>query len=327
MQIHIYETPELAAKAAAALIAAAILDKPNMVLGLPTGSSPVNTYKELAKMNREGVVDFSRVTTYNLDEYVGLEGTHEQSYRYFMNANLFDHVNIDKANTHVPCGVGDDPEKNARDYEAAIEKAGGIDLQFMGIGRNGHIGFNEPADAFPDATLHHRPDRQHHRGQQALFRLQGRGAAPRHFHGRGHDYARPPYAFDRHRRRQGRGRARHGQGPGYAPFARQRLALPSGLRDCAGQGGRIASVNGPFCSAFSQAGPARERLVRAARHAAGRRASNAKLNPRPGGLIFYVAMLYYIMASDGPSRPSPPFEKKKVSLWPVKTGFSRRPCW
>ncbi|HIS02983.1 MAG TPA: glucosamine-6-phosphate deaminase [Candidatus Pullichristensenella avicola] len=152
MQVHIYETPELAAKAAAALIAAAILDKPNMVLGLPTGSSPVNTYKELARMNREGVVDFSRVITYNLDEYVGLEGTHEQSYRYFMNANLFDHVNIDKANTHVPCGVGDDPEKNARDYEAAIEKAGGIDLQFMGIGRNGHIGFNEPADAFPDAT-------------------------------------------------------------------------------------------------------------------------------------------------------------------------------
>lgn len=148
MQVHIYETPELAAKAAAALIAAAILDKPNMVLGLPTGSSPVNTYKELARMNREGVVDFSRVITYNLDEYVGLEGTHEQSYRYFMNANLFDHVNIDKANTHVPCGVGDDPEKNARDYEAAIEKAGGIDLQFMGIGRNGHIGFNEPADTF-----------------------------------------------------------------------------------------------------------------------------------------------------------------------------------
>ena len=151
MQIHIYETPELAAKAAAALIAAAILDKPNMVLGLPTGSSPVNTYKELAKMNREGVVDFSRVTTYNLDEYVGLEGTHEQSYRYFMNANLFDHVNIDKANTHVPSGLGD-VEKNAEAYDAAIEEAGGIDLQLLGIGRNGHIGFNEPADAFPDAT-------------------------------------------------------------------------------------------------------------------------------------------------------------------------------
>lgn len=152
MRVLIYDTPELAAKAAATLIASAILKKPDMVLGLPTGSSPVNTYKELARMNREGLIDFSRVTTYNLDEYVGLEGTHEQSYRYFMNDNLFDHVNIDKANTHVPCGVGDDPAKNATDYEQAIERAGGIDLQFMGIGRNGHIGFNEPADAFPDKT-------------------------------------------------------------------------------------------------------------------------------------------------------------------------------
>ena len=152
MQIHIYDTPELAAKAAAALIAAAILDKPDMVLGLPTGSSPVGAYRELARMNREGLIDFSRVTTFNLDEYIGLDGSHEQSYRYFMNDNLFDHVNIDKANTHVPCGTGDDPEKNARDYEAAIAQKGGVDLQFMGIGRNGHIGFNEPADAFPDKT-------------------------------------------------------------------------------------------------------------------------------------------------------------------------------
>ncbi len=152
MRVLTYDTPQAAAKAAAALIASAILKKPDMVLGLPTGSSPVETYRELARMNREGLIDFSRVVTYNLDEYVGLDGGHEQSYRYFMDKNLFEHVNIDRANTHVPCGVGDDPEKNARDYEEAIARAGGVDLQFMGIGRNGHIGFNEPADAFPDAT-------------------------------------------------------------------------------------------------------------------------------------------------------------------------------
>lgn len=151
MQILVYKTRELAAKACATIIAAEILAKPNMVLGLPTGSSPVPTYAELIRMNKEGVVDFSKVITYNLDEYVGLEGDHPQSYRYFMNDNLFDHVNIDKANTHVPCGIGD-VEANAVAYEEAINAAGGIDLQFMGIGRNGHIGFNEPAEAYPDCT-------------------------------------------------------------------------------------------------------------------------------------------------------------------------------
>ena len=151
MQIHVYQTPELAAQAAATLIAAQIVSKPNCVLGLPTGSTPVKTYSELIRMNREGVVDFSKVTTFNLDEYVGLTGDHPQSYRYFMNDNLFDHVNIDKANTNVPSGIGN-VEENAAAYEAAIAQAGGVDLQFMGIGRNGHIGFNEPCDYYPDCT-------------------------------------------------------------------------------------------------------------------------------------------------------------------------------
>ncbi len=151
MKIHVYETPELVAQAAASIIAAEILDKPDLVLGLPTGSSPVLTYHELARMNREGMIDFSLVTTYNLDEYMGLDGNHPQSYRRFMNENLFDHINIKPENTHVPCGIGDG-EANARAYEAAIDAAGGIDLQLMGIGRNGHIGFNEPADAFTDTT-------------------------------------------------------------------------------------------------------------------------------------------------------------------------------
>ena len=151
MQIHVYKNPALAAQAAATLIASEILSKPDAVIGLPTGSSPVATYRELIRMNEAGVLDFSRVTTFNLDEYVGLTGDHPQSYRYFMNDNLFDHVNIPKENTHVPCGTGD-VEANARAYEAAIDAAGGIDLQFMGIGRNGHIGFNEPAEAYPDCT-------------------------------------------------------------------------------------------------------------------------------------------------------------------------------
>ncbi|NLF28663.1 MAG: glucosamine-6-phosphate deaminase [Clostridiales bacterium] len=152
MQFHIVKTPELAAVAASTIIAAAILEKPGLVLGLPTGSSPVGTYRELIRMHREGLLDFSGVSTYNLDEYVGLDGTHPQSYRRFMDENLFEHVNIPRENTHVPLGTGPDPEGNARDYEAAIASAGGIDLQFMGIGRNGHIGFNEPSDAFADAT-------------------------------------------------------------------------------------------------------------------------------------------------------------------------------
>lgn len=151
MQIHVYKTQALAAEAAATLIAAQILSKPDTVLGLPTGSSPVPTYCELIRMNREGVLDFSRVTTFNLDEYVGLNGDHPQSYRYFMNDKLFNHINIDLANTHVPCGTGD-VAANAIAYEADIAAAGGIDLQFMGIGRNGHIGFNEPADAYTDGT-------------------------------------------------------------------------------------------------------------------------------------------------------------------------------
>lgn len=151
MQLHIYKTPELAAKAAATIIAAKILTKPDAVIGLPTGSSPVATYRELARLCAEGMLDFSRVTTFNLDEYMGLAEGHPQSYHFFMRQNLFKHINIRPENTHVPNGMGDGAE-NARRYEAEIVAAGGIDLQFMGIGRNGHIGFNEPAEAFTDQT-------------------------------------------------------------------------------------------------------------------------------------------------------------------------------
>ena len=151
MNVCVYPNGDLAAIAAAVLIAGQVVDKPGCVLGLATGSTPLPIYRELIAMSHRGVLDFSKVTTYNLDEYMGLDGTHPQSYRRFMNENLFDQINIKPENTHVPSGIGDGAA-NARDYEAAINAAGGIDLQFMGVGRNGHIGFNEPAEAFTDAT-------------------------------------------------------------------------------------------------------------------------------------------------------------------------------
>lgn len=137
---------------AADIIAAQIIMKPHCVLGLATGSTPVGTYKRLAEKVKAGEIDFSSVTSVNLDEYAGLDGTHDQSYRYFMNKNLFDNVNIDKANTYVPCGTAADLKKEGHDYDALINKLGGIDLQLLGIGVDGHIGFNEPDSVFTAAT-------------------------------------------------------------------------------------------------------------------------------------------------------------------------------
>ena len=136
----------------ATIIAAQIIQKPDCVLGLATGSSPVGIYKNLVKWNRDGIVDFSKVTSVNLDEYVGLKGDHSQSYRYFMQENLFDHVNICAENTYVPNGCASDYEKECADYDDMIAKMGGTDLQLLGIGLDGHIGFNEPGDHFDKAT-------------------------------------------------------------------------------------------------------------------------------------------------------------------------------
>lgn len=134
------------------IIAAQVVAKPDCVLGLATGSTPIGAYKRLIEGYEAGDLDFSQVKTYNLDEYRGLPGTHDQSYRYFMNVNLFDHVNIDKANTHVPDGLMEDYEAACAEYDAAVAAAGGQDLQLLGIGNNGHIGFNEPGDAFVKGT-------------------------------------------------------------------------------------------------------------------------------------------------------------------------------
>ena len=137
---------------AASLIAAQIVTKPDCILGLATGSSPVGTYKQLIAWYENGDLDFSTVKSINLDEYKGLSPENDQSYRYFMNTNLFDHVNIDKANTNVPNGLEPDSDKACADYNHIIETSGGIDLQLLGLGHNGHIGFNEPADEFPCDT-------------------------------------------------------------------------------------------------------------------------------------------------------------------------------
>lgn len=125
--------------------------KPNAVLGLATGTSPLGVYANLAKANKEGRVTFKGVTTFNLDEYVGLEGTHNQSYRYFMKTNLFDHIDVDQAKTNVLLGVGD-YKKFMNEYDGMIEKAGGVDIQILGIGSDGHIAFNEPGTSFDSLT-------------------------------------------------------------------------------------------------------------------------------------------------------------------------------
>ncbi len=142
---------ELSRKAAA-MIASQIINKPDCVLGLATGSSPVGTYQKLIEWNRNGDIDFAKVTSVNLDEYVGLTGEHDQSYRYFMNHNLFDHVNIEKSRTYVPNGCAEDLKAEGEAYDALIKGLGGIDLQLLGIGLDGHIGFNEPDSVFTAAT-------------------------------------------------------------------------------------------------------------------------------------------------------------------------------
>ena len=137
---------------AANIIAAQIQLKPDCVLGLATGSSPVGTYKELIAKYESGDLDFSQVKTINLDEYVGLTRDHDQSYAYFMKDNLFDHVNIDHANCNIPNGMNPDAEGECARYDAVIDAFGGADLQLLGLGPNGHIGFNEPCDEFKKGT-------------------------------------------------------------------------------------------------------------------------------------------------------------------------------
>ena len=135
-------------KKAAAIIAAQITMKPDCVLGLATGSTPEGLYAELVKMYEAGELDFSKVQSVNLDEYKGLPRDNDQIYYYFMNHHLFSHVNIDKENTNLPDGTIEDSEEACAQYNAILDSFGGADIQLLGIGHNGHIGFNEPADTF-----------------------------------------------------------------------------------------------------------------------------------------------------------------------------------
>lgn len=139
-------------RAAANIIAAQVILKPDCVLGLATGSTPIGAYDELIRRYEKGDLDFSQVTSVNLDEYKGLPGDNDQSYRYFMDTHLFNHVNIRRDHTFVPNGLEPDSEKACADYNKIIADAGGVDLQLLGLGHNGHIGFNEPADAFAKET-------------------------------------------------------------------------------------------------------------------------------------------------------------------------------
>lgn len=135
-------------RAAANIISAQVILKPSCVLGLATGSSPVGTYQQLIEWYKKGDLDFSQVRTVNLDEYVGLDKDHDQSYAYFMRTNLFDHINVDPANTNIPDGMAPDEAEECARYDKVIRDLGGIDLQLLGLGPNGHIGFNEPGEAF-----------------------------------------------------------------------------------------------------------------------------------------------------------------------------------
>lgn len=137
---------------AANVISAQVITKPNCVLGLATGSSPIGTYKQLIEWYEKGDLDFSEVKSVNLDEYRGLPRENDQSYYYFMNHNLFKHINIDLNNTNVPDGMEPDSEKECARYDAVVAGMGGVDLQLLGLGHNGHIGFNEPAEDFPKNT-------------------------------------------------------------------------------------------------------------------------------------------------------------------------------
>ena len=152
MKIIIANDYEDMSRKAANYLSAQVIMKPDAVLGLATGETPIGTYKQLVEWYNKGDIDFSQTSTINLDEYKGLTGDHKQSYRYFMDTNLFDLINIKKSNTYLPNGMAKDEEAECARYENIIKELGNIDMQLLGIGLNGHIGFNEPGEAFEKET-------------------------------------------------------------------------------------------------------------------------------------------------------------------------------
>lgn len=152
MNLIIVNNYDEISKLSAKTIKDIITRKPNAILGLATGSTPVGTYKKLIEMNKNNEIDFSEIKTVNLDEYVGLNEKDTKSYRYFMNENLFNHINIRKENTFIPNGLAKNIEEEAKNYDRKIDELGGIDIQILGIGDNGHIAFNEPGDVLISGT-------------------------------------------------------------------------------------------------------------------------------------------------------------------------------
>lgn len=152
MKIYQEKDYDALSRRTANLISAEVIRKPDCVLGLATGSTPVGTYRQLSAWNQKGDFSFKDVRTVNLDEYLGLPPTHDQSYRYFMQENLFDKIDIPFEHTHVPDGMAADPEQECRRYDELVRSLGYADLQLLGLGRNGHIGFNEPGDCFRKET-------------------------------------------------------------------------------------------------------------------------------------------------------------------------------
>lgn len=152
MRVYCEKDYDHASRVAANMISAQVIMKPDCVLGLATGSTPIGTYEELIRRYEKGDLDFSLVHSINLDEYKGLDPDNDQSYRYFMNKHLFNSINIDKKNTFVPDGTEADAEKACGQYDEIIRAHGGVDLQILGLGHNGHIGFNEPGSDFAKGT-------------------------------------------------------------------------------------------------------------------------------------------------------------------------------
>ena len=211
---------------AANIISAQVIMKPNCVLGLATGGTPVGTYAQLIDWYNKGDLDFAEVTTVNLDEYRGLPRTHEQSYWYFMQKNLFEHVNVRPDHIHVPDGSNPDAEAACKEYDQIIHDVGGIDLQLLGIGVDGHIGFNEPGEAFELGT--HCVDLT-----ESTIEANKRGL----HHGHQDHHAGPQGADGGQRRQQGRDHQegflwpRHSRGPRFHPADAPRLH-PGGRSGC-----------------------------------------------------------------------------------------------
>ncbi|SET11856.1 glucosamine-6-phosphate deaminase [Natronincola peptidivorans] len=152
MQLQVVKDYDALSKKAAHILASQIILKPKSILGLATGSTPIGTYRELINMHKEGMINFSEVVTFNLDEYYGLDVQDQQSYHYFMNQHFFNDIDIVKENIYIPNGKAVDVDAECQRYEKSIKEAGGIDLQLLGIGQNGHIGFNEPDVKFEAST-------------------------------------------------------------------------------------------------------------------------------------------------------------------------------